>query len=250
MTTPTPSRAMAPARKKLLDTALTVIREKGYGAATVDELCQRAGTAKGSFFHHFADKQALGVAAVAYWSETTGAFFEDAPYHRHKDPLDRIMGYIEFRRALLAGDAATFSCVAGTMVQETYRTHPALRAAWRQHRRPCAHARGRHRSGHESARHSRRLDGEGPGAAHAGGAARRLRRRQGDRRRADRGLQRRSPAPLHRAPVRETTEESMINKVGESSMSKIELSRRGMAGAAALAGAALLAGEAQAAMPS
>jgi len=42
----------------------------------------------------------------------------------------------------------------------------------------------------------------------------------------------------------------MINKVGESSMSKIELSRRGMAGAAALAGAALLAGEAQAAMPS
>jgi TetR/AcrR family transcriptional repressor of nem operon len=120
---------MAPARKKLLDTALTVIREKGYGAATVDELCQRAGTAKGSFFHHFADKQALGVAAVAYWSETTGAFFEDAPYHRHKDPLDRIMGYIEFRRALLAGDAATFSCVAGTMVQETYRTHPALRAA-------------------------------------------------------------------------------------------------------------------------
>ena len=40
--------SMAPARQKLLDAALAVIREKGYVATTVDELCARAGVAKGS----------------------------------------------------------------------------------------------------------------------------------------------------------------------------------------------------------
>jgi len=120
---------MAPARKKLLDAAVAVIREKGYVATTVDELCARAGVAKGSFFHHFEDKETLGVAAADYWSETTGAFFSTAPYHRHKDPLDRVLGYIDFRRSLLKGEAPEFSCVAGTMVQEVYETNPAIRNA-------------------------------------------------------------------------------------------------------------------------
>jgi TetR/AcrR family transcriptional repressor of nem operon len=120
---------MAPARQKLLDAALAVIREKGYVATTVDELCGRAGVAKGSFFHHFDGKEALAVAAANYWSETTGALFASAPYHAHKDPLDRVLGYIDFRRKLLKGDVPDFTCLVGTMVQETYESHPAIRDA-------------------------------------------------------------------------------------------------------------------------
>jgi TetR/AcrR family transcriptional regulator, transcriptional repressor for nem operon len=120
---------MAPARQKLLDAALAVIREKGYVATTVDELCARAGVAKGSFFHHFDGKGALAVAAANYWSEMTGALFATAPYHEHKDPLDRVLGYIDFRRALLTGDVPDFTCLVGTMVQEIYETHPAIRDA-------------------------------------------------------------------------------------------------------------------------
>ena len=120
---------MAPAKQKLLDAAFAVIREKGYAAATVDELCSRAGVAKGSFFHHFDGKEALAVAAANYWSETTGALFASGPYHGHKDPLDRVLGYIDFRRALLTGHVPDFTCLVGTMVQEVYDTHPAIRAA-------------------------------------------------------------------------------------------------------------------------
>jgi TetR/AcrR family transcriptional regulator, transcriptional repressor for nem operon len=121
--------SMAPARQKLLDAAFAVIREKGYVATTVDELCARAGVAKGSFFHHFDDKEALAVAAANHWSETTGEFFADAPYHAHSDPLDRVLGYIDFRRAILKGDVPAFTCLVGTMVQEVYDTHPAIRDA-------------------------------------------------------------------------------------------------------------------------
>ncbi|MGA2552448.1 MAG: TetR/AcrR family transcriptional regulator [Burkholderiaceae bacterium] len=120
---------MAPARRKLLDAALRVIREKGYVASSVDELCARAGVAKGSFFHHFKDKEALAIAAAGYWSQTTGALFAGASYHDHPDPLERVLGYIEFRRSLLTGNVPEFTCLVGTMVQEVYETNPAIRDA-------------------------------------------------------------------------------------------------------------------------
>ena len=122
-------RAMAPARQKLLDAALGVIREKGYASTTVDELCARAGVAKGSFFHHFKDKEALGVASAQYWSTMTDAFFAGAPYHRYKDPLERLLGYIDFRKSILKGEISEFTCLAGTLVQEIYESNPAIRAA-------------------------------------------------------------------------------------------------------------------------
>jgi TetR/AcrR family transcriptional repressor of nem operon len=120
---------MAPARQKLLDAALSVIRTKGYSATSIDELCAEAGVAKGSFFHHFKTKEALGIAAAEYWSEMTGALFEAAPYHRHADPLDRVLGYIDFRKAILAGKVPEFTCLVGTMVQEVYETCPEIRDA-------------------------------------------------------------------------------------------------------------------------
>lgn len=120
---------MAAARQKLLDAALKVIRTKGYEATTVDELCAEAGVAKGSFFHHFKGKEALAVAAAEYWSQITSEFFAAAPYHRHKDPLKRVLGYIDFRKEILVGNVPEFTCLIGTMVQEVYETCPAIRDA-------------------------------------------------------------------------------------------------------------------------
>jgi TetR/AcrR family transcriptional regulator, transcriptional repressor for nem operon len=114
------------AKAKLLDAALSVIRTKGFSATTVDDLCAAAGVTKGAFFHHFKSKDELGVAAADYWSNTTGALFADAPYHDHADPLDRVIGYLEFRKSLLQGGVSEF-CLVGTMVQETYETAPAIR---------------------------------------------------------------------------------------------------------------------------
>lgn len=126
MTTPIPKPT---SRQKLLDAALRVVREQGYSATTVDDLCRAAGVTKGAFFHHFATKDELAVAAADYWSEMTGGFFADAPYHQHEDPLDRVLGYIEFRKQILQGRVADFTCLVGTMVQETYDSHPAIRDA-------------------------------------------------------------------------------------------------------------------------
>lgn len=121
--------APANARDKLLEAAVKLIRAKGYGATSVDELCREAGVTKGAFFHHFPSKEALGVATAAYWSQSTGGFFAEAPYHHLADPLERVLGYIDLRILLVSGPAEGFSCVAGTMVQEAFLSSPAIRAA-------------------------------------------------------------------------------------------------------------------------
>lgn len=117
------------AREKLLDAAVLLIRARGYAATSINALCRQAGVAKGAFFHHFDGKDALAVAAAEHWSTTTAALFAQAPYHAPEDPLDRVLGYLDFRKSLLVGAPEAFTCLVGTMVQETFATQPDIRDA-------------------------------------------------------------------------------------------------------------------------
>jgi TetR/AcrR family transcriptional repressor of nem operon len=128
-TASTIEQASGDARSRLLAAAVTLIRRHGYAGTSVNDLCAAAGVTKGAFFHHFKSKDELGVAAADLWSETTGALFAKAPYHDHADALDRVLGYVAFRKELLQGGVPEFTCLVGTMVQETYETAPAIRDA-------------------------------------------------------------------------------------------------------------------------
>jgi TetR/AcrR family transcriptional repressor of nem operon len=124
-----PAKAESDSRTRLLDAAMHVIRAQGYSATTVDDICSEAGLTKGAFFYHFKSKEDLAVAAAAHFSEMAERLFGAAPYRELADPLDRALGYIEFRTAILAGPIPEFTCLLGTMVQEAYQTHPAIRRA-------------------------------------------------------------------------------------------------------------------------
>jgi TetR/AcrR family transcriptional repressor of nem operon len=113
----------------LIEAARSLVRRKGFAATSVDDLCAAAGVTKGAFFHHFASKEALGVALIDDWTVTTGAMFAAHPYNAQPDPLDRVFAYLDLRREFLGNPIAEFSCVAGTMVQEAFETSPAIREA-------------------------------------------------------------------------------------------------------------------------
>src|SRR5665213_1076901 len=113
----------------LLNAALQLIRSKGYAGTTVEDICNEAGVTKGSFFHHFKSKDDLALGATAHWEAMTEGFFASAPYHTHSDPLERLLGYVDFRGAILMGELPDYTCLLGTLVQETYATHPQIRAA-------------------------------------------------------------------------------------------------------------------------
>jgi TetR/AcrR family transcriptional repressor of nem operon len=124
-----PTEVRHESKTKLLNAAVNVIRAKGYSATRIEDICEAADLTKGSFFHHFDSKEALALAAADYWIENSGTLFASAEYHAHADPVDRLLAYVDLRRSLLMGELPDFTCLAGTMVQEVYDTHPAIRDA-------------------------------------------------------------------------------------------------------------------------
>jgi TetR/AcrR family transcriptional regulator, transcriptional repressor for nem operon len=116
-------------KTRLLEATLRVVRTKGYAASRIEDVCAEAGLTKGSFFHHFKSKEDLALAAVAHWDARTSGEFAAAPYHDPTDPRDRLLAYVDFRKAILTGELAEFTCFAGTIVQEAYATHPEISAA-------------------------------------------------------------------------------------------------------------------------
>jgi TetR/AcrR family transcriptional repressor of nem operon len=118
-----------PSRTRLLSAAIDLVRAHGYNATRVEDVCAAAGVTKGSFFHHFASKEELAIAAAGFWNQGAAQLFAHAPYLLHPDPLDRLLGYVKFRRQLIAGEHWEYSCYAGTTIQETHESHPSIRDA-------------------------------------------------------------------------------------------------------------------------
>lgn len=116
-------------RTQLLDAAVSVMRARGYEGSSVDDLCAAAGVTKGAFFHHFRSKEALGVAAAEHFRAWLQALFDRAGWRGHADPLDRVLDYLDVRIRIMRGEIPHFTCLLGTMVQDTYATRPAIRAA-------------------------------------------------------------------------------------------------------------------------
>lgn len=116
-------------KAKLLDATLKVVRKRGYTATRVEDICAEAGVTKGSFFHHFDSKDELALAAAERWGENAKALFASADFNKIEDPLARLLGYLDFRKELLSGDLAEYTCFAGTVIQEVYATNPQLRDA-------------------------------------------------------------------------------------------------------------------------
>jgi TetR/AcrR family transcriptional regulator, transcriptional repressor for nem operon len=130
MSSRTASPPRLSARSKLIDAAHMLVRRQGYSATSVDQICAAAGVSKGSFFHHFASKEALGATAAEAWTARADEhIFTLPPWTRIDDPLERLLAHIDFRASLIDGPAEDFTCYVGTMVQESFASSDTLRRA-------------------------------------------------------------------------------------------------------------------------
>lgn len=58
-------------RKKLIEAALVLLRERGYGGLRTNEVSDRAGVSRGAQLHHFPSKHELILATLEYLNEQT-----------------------------------------------------------------------------------------------------------------------------------------------------------------------------------
>lgn len=83
------------ARDRLLQAAIDLIWASSYGAVSVDAICERADVRKGSFYHFFASKDELVVAALdAHWA--TRRPFLDEIFSASRPPLERLARYFDY----------------------------------------------------------------------------------------------------------------------------------------------------------
>jgi TetR/AcrR family transcriptional regulator, transcriptional repressor for nem operon len=116
-------------KAKLLAAAIRTFRTTGYAASTIDDVCAAAGCTKGSFFHHFDGKEDLALGAIDLFADEAEQLFAAAAFHGSPDPVGRVLGYVDFRATMLPDDVPEFTCLLGTLLQEMYASHPAIRAA-------------------------------------------------------------------------------------------------------------------------
>jgi TetR/AcrR family transcriptional repressor of nem operon len=106
------------------------MRARGFNATTVDNICSEAAVTKGGFFHYFKSKEDIAKAAVLRFREGKHRDFQDAPFRKLADPLDRVFGRLDFVKESTGGATrATQGCLIGMFAQELSFTHPEFRSA-------------------------------------------------------------------------------------------------------------------------
>jgi TetR/AcrR family transcriptional repressor of nem operon len=82
-------------KDRLMEAAMDLMWLNGYGAASVDAICEQAGAKKGSFYYFFKSKSDLAAAALeADWNKKRSQM--DSIFSPTVPPLDRLDRYFDF----------------------------------------------------------------------------------------------------------------------------------------------------------
>jgi AcrR family transcriptional regulator len=66
-------------KKRIYDTAVRLLAEKGYDNTSVDDICNASGVAKGSFYHYFRKKSDIIVKTYEDVDERISQEFDSLP---------------------------------------------------------------------------------------------------------------------------------------------------------------------------
>lgn len=105
-------------RDALLRHGLEVLTEKGFVAAGLDELLQRAGVPKGSFYHYFSSKEAYGLALIAHYADYFARKLARHLAASERSPLQRLQAFVDDAQAGMAQYDFRRGCLIGNLGQE------------------------------------------------------------------------------------------------------------------------------------
>ena len=100
------------AKERLMKAVGELIWTGSYGSTTIDQICEKAGVKKGSFYYFFDSKSDLAVAAIdADWEKRRVEL--DALFSPTVPPLERLRKYCEYGFRLQTEIKAQCGCVLG-----------------------------------------------------------------------------------------------------------------------------------------
>lgn len=105
-------------RGTLVQAGLGLMHAEGYAATGIQAVVEKAGVPKGSFYNHFASKEAFGTEVIDAYSERGQAKLRDILADPARPPLARLEAYFDDRIAAFRDSGHVRGCLMGNFSAE------------------------------------------------------------------------------------------------------------------------------------
>lgn len=114
-------------RRRLLDTGVAVLLERGYHGTGIKEVLDRVRVPKGSFYNYFGSKEAFGAEIIRHYCKGLGEQLAVALGNSRSDGLAGLKKH--FRQAIRSCQDDRCGCLAGNLGAELGDSSEVCRAA-------------------------------------------------------------------------------------------------------------------------
>ena len=104
-------------KQRLLDAGQAMLLEHGYNDLGIQALLESTETPKGSFYHHFKDKEDFALQVVDQYMRQVHAGLDACLGDQGRPPLERVRGFFELTRASYRKEGY-LGCLLGGLGQE------------------------------------------------------------------------------------------------------------------------------------
>ena len=106
-----------PTKQRLLDAGLAMLLEHGYNDLGIQALLDATGTPKGSFYHHFRDKEDFALQVVDEYMRHVHAGLDACLGDESLPPLERVRRFFELTQQKYR-EEGYMGCLLGGLGQE------------------------------------------------------------------------------------------------------------------------------------
>jgi TetR/AcrR family transcriptional regulator, transcriptional repressor for nem operon len=116
-------------RDRLVQAAMRLFWEKGYGSTSIADVLQAAKVNSGSLYHFFPGKQDLLLAVLARYREGLRPMLLAPAWEGVVDPVERVFALLARYRQSVVDTDCTYGCPIGSLALEIHEPDPTVREA-------------------------------------------------------------------------------------------------------------------------
>lgn len=118
--------ARASLKEQLVDRSAAVFLERGFNAASVNDIVQAAGVPKGSFYNHFVSKEALAIEVLRRYVDDLGLRELAEPAG---SPLEQLRAHLKTNIEARNAAGIEYGCLLGNLSTDAVALNEGLREA-------------------------------------------------------------------------------------------------------------------------
>ena len=114
-------------KQRLIDAGLRMLLEQGYNSLGIQAVLDATDTPRGSFYHHFKDKEDFALNVIDAYIADVHAGLDECVQDRTRAPLDRVRNFFELTQQSYKRDGY-MGCLMGGLGQELSGVSEVFRA--------------------------------------------------------------------------------------------------------------------------